>query len=351
MVISEVRHYDHEKSNRNHLLLPTAATTTTQKPHSKNDSCPPSYLEVLAEKFQQQQQQQQQQCTTWDKKADTRLVMNSFNYCCQKLEHLEQKLISISEIYSDTTFDNILSQSDQAYQKDANDSLTRMNHSLEKLIQEAEMSLNTRPHAYMKKNRTCPNFTTKSESADKIRQTQQRQQKKRYLQSQWKLAIAMKQFVETVQNTTDNKIQTIQHNHIHHHYHHHYHHYENTTSIQEEAFMITQEEEPVKKMTRSSSSLQSLFKYALHTVGIIPQVEKPVVVTTHLSQPTKFRTMFLATLLILKKFNKSPIWIQRGKMISTQWKSKHRQWSLWTKRSRLLFFVLYLLAVRINTKL
>lgn len=245
----------------------------------------------------------------------------------------------------------MLSQSDQAYQKDANDSLTRMNHSLENLIQEAEMSLNTRPHAYIKKSRTCPKFTTKSESADKTRQTQQRQQKKRYLQSQWKLAIAMKQFLETVQNTTEDKVHIVQHNHIHHHYHHVYHHYENTTSIQEENYVITQKKEPVKKLTRSPSSLQSLFEYALHTVGIIPQAEKPVVVTTHLSQPIKFRAMFLATLLILKKFNKNPIWIRRGNMISTRWKSNQRQYSLWTKKSRLLFFILYLLAVRINTKL
>lgn len=69
MVISEVRHYDHEKSNRNHLLLSAA---TAHKSHFRNDSSPPSYLEVLAEKVQQQQQQkqqEQQQCTTWDKKA------------------------------------------------------------------------------------------------------------------------------------------------------------------------------------------------------------------------------------------------------------------------------------------
>lgn len=246
----------------------------------------------------------------------------------------------------------MLSQSDQAYQKDANDSLTRMNHSLEKLIQEAEMSLNTRPHAYMKKSRSCPKFTYKTELIDKNRQIQQRQQKKRYLQSQWKLAISMKQFVQAVQNTTDdNNIQAVQHHHIHHHYHHVYHHYEKSTSIQEEKFILSQQEEPVKKMTRSPSSLQSLFKYALHTVGIIPQAEKAVVVTTHKS--IKFKTMFLATLLILQKFNKKPIWIKRGNIISIQWnqKSKQRQWILWIKTSRLLFFILYLLALKINTKL
>lgn len=247
----------------------------------------------------------------------------------------------------------MLSQSDQAYQKDANDSLTRMNHSLEKLIQEAEMSLNTRPsYAYMKKSRSCPKFTNKSELVDKTRQTHQRQQKKRYLESQWRLSIAMRQFIETVQNTSDEKVQVVQHQHIHHHYHHVYHHYDNTTSIKK-GFVITQqeEEEPIKKMTRSPSSLQSLFKYALHTVGIINQAEKPVEVATHLSQSVKVRSMFLATLLIMQKFNKKPIWIRRGNMISARWKSKQRQWTLWIKTSRLLFFVLYLLAVKINTKL
>ncbi|KAG2228689.1 hypothetical protein INT48_001722 [Thamnidium elegans] len=133
-----------------------------------------------------------------------------------------------------------LSQSEKLHEKDANDSLTRMNQSLEKLIQEAETSLNTHltldSNSYsLKRSNSCPRFTTtilpqsrrksdvsislmQQELFEKQGQIQLQQQQRRYLHSQWKLAMAMKQLVQTVQNIieTNNNVQFDHHGRNYH---------------------------------------------------------------------------------------------------------------------------------------
>ncbi|KAI9361829.1 hypothetical protein BD770DRAFT_408313 [Pilaira anomala] len=131
-------------------------------------------------------------------------------YLCQDL---------ISEIGNEAQTLEKLSQSETLVEKDANDSLNRMNQSLEKLIQEAETSLNTHltldTNSYtLKRSSSCPRFTTtilpqtrrksdfdissmQQDFIDKQGQIQLQQQQRRYLHSQWKLAMAMKQLIQT----------------------------------------------------------------------------------------------------------------------------------------------------------
>jgi hypothetical protein len=317
------------------------------------------------------------------------------------------------------------SQSDQQQASSTNDSLTRMNQSLEKLIGEAETSLNTRLSLIppLKRTRSCPKFTAKlysdsslrrksnsaisvgpdhdNDNEEKERQIQLQQQKKRYFHSQWKLAIAMKQFVQTVQNTTNqikteditqsssSSVQVV--HHIHHHYHHHhvYHHYENNIANIEEIEEVestaeiisnpltnqnnkpalSRQEEDASPSNQannsmtassipSSSSLASLFKYALHTVvGIIPQPQshphpqqqepiKPVANPIVLN-PVKLRSMFLATILIMQKFNKRAIWIKRGNLLFSRWTQKSKQQrQYWIQKSQVLLFVIHLATIK-----
>ncbi|GAA5797136.1 hypothetical protein HPULCUR_002515 [Helicostylum pulchrum] len=251
-----------------------------------------------------------------------------------------------------------MSQSEKLHEKDANDSLTRMNQSLEKLIQEAETSLNTHltldSNSYsLKRSNSCPRFTTtilpqtrrksvvsvssmQQELFEKQGQIQLQQQQRRYLHSQWKLAMAMKQLVQTVQNIieTNSNVQVVHH----HHYHHVYHHYENSSTITEEIIITESEHDlsmpPIKKV----ASLTSLVKQAFYSA--VYQSSKSTEMATTLSESAKLRTMFLATLIFSQKFNVKPIWIQRGHLLLSRWKKRSKaQCNLWTNRSRLLHFI------------
>lgn len=249
-----------------------------------------------------------------------------------------------------------MSQSEKLHEKDANDSLNRMNQSLEKLIQEAETSLNTHltldSNSYsLKRSNSCPRFTTtilpqtrrksdvsvslmQHELFEKQAQIQLQQQQRRYLHSQWKLAMAMKQLVQTVQNIieTNNTVQVVHH----HHYHHVYYHYENSSTITEE-IIITESEHDLSIPIRKTASLTSLVKQAFYSA--VYQSNKSTEMAT-LSESAKLRTMFLATLIFSQKFNVKPIWIKRGHLLLYRWKKRSKaQYNLWTNRSRLLHFI------------
>ncbi|KAL7323745.1 hypothetical protein PS15p_210358 [Mucor circinelloides] len=388
-VVSEFRHYDYQ-------------STFNNKQTDANTSSPPSYSAVLAEKYQQQ-------CATWDKKLremdhllqsmkrsmkDTQFMLKSYQRCCQRLElknqtlllNLKNELSLLSDIDT-TSFDFIATQSDQSYQEhNTNDSLNRMNQALQRLIREAEISLNTRlssfdapvvdqPPTSLRKSKSCPRLDKRL------------QQKKRYLYSQWKLATTMKQFIETVQNTTkekkhessikENAVIHHHHHHIHHHYYHHHHHHHTYTDVVETTLSSSPSNSrqspstpPLAsppstitgppKMLRSASSLTSLFKYAIDTVGgFIPQSPpssiatdmpqtKPIIKTTktttssNLSKPTLHRAMFLSTILMMRKFNYSSLWIRRGNQVETYWKSRPRYDNLLRKEAQLLWYILQL---------
>ncbi|KAK4513702.1 uncharacterized protein ATC70_005707 [Mucor velutinosus] len=250
---------------------------------------------------------------------------------------------------------------------------------------EAEASLNTRLSSFdapavdhspksLRKTKSCP------------RLNKQLQQKKRYLYSQWRLATTMRQFIETVQNTTrekklevgiaENAVVYHHHHHIHHHhYHHHHHHHHDYTQITEASLPSapsnsrqspstpslptspTVADPP--KMLQSASSLTSLFKYAIDTVGgFIPQSPpssiktdipqtKPIITTTKtafssLSKPTLHRAMFISTILMMRKFNYSSLWFRRGNQVETYWKSRPRYSNLLRNRAQLLWYILQL---------
>ncbi|KAI8080934.1 hypothetical protein BDF21DRAFT_418082 [Thamnidium elegans] len=269
---------------------------------------------------------------------------------------LSPRLDLISEIGNEAQSLEKLSQSEKLHEKDANDSLTRMNQSLEKLIQEAETSLNTHltldSNSYsLKRSNSCPRFTTtilpqsrrksdvsislmQQELFEKQGQIQLQQQQRRYLHSQWKLAMAMKQLVQTVQNIieTNNNVQVVHH----HHYHHVYHHYENSSTITEE-IIITESEHDLSIPIKKTTSLTSLFKQAFYSA--VYQSSKSTEMIA-LSESAKLRAMFLATLIFSQRFNVKPIWIKRGHLLLSRWKKRSKaQYNLWTNRSRLLHFI------------
>ncbi|CAO3655760.1 unnamed protein product [Mucor fragilis] len=319
---------------------------------------------------------------------DTQFMLKSYQQCCQRLELKNQTLLlslkneqSLLSDIDTTSFDFTPAQSDQSYQKHTNDSLNRMNQSLRHLITEAEISLNTRLSSFdapavdhspksLRKTKSCP------------RLDKQLQQKKRYLYSQWKLATTMKQFIETVQNTTRDKRldadiiteeAAVVHHHYHHIHHHHYHHPNYTQTIEttlpsppsnyqrtsSAPFLPTSSAVAgPPKMLRSASSLTSLFKYAIDTVGgFIPQSPpssittdmpqtKPIITTTKTATlpniSTLHRAMFMTTVLIVRKFNYSLLWIRRGKQVETYWKSRPRHAHLLRNKAHLLWYILQL---------
>ncbi|CAO3635445.1 unnamed protein product [Mucor hiemalis] len=324
------------------------------------------------------------------------------------LSELQQRMVSFSEMNSDDTI-TYDSHSEKIYQRNVNDSLTRMNLSLEKLIEEAEASLSTRlslhadPHL-LRRSRSCPKFTTKrnefkrrnsssssfsleedgNNAHESERQLKAQQQKRRYFHSQWKLAIAMKSLVQTVQKSTIHETKAVEpqtldknvvvHHHIHHHYHHVYHHYNDNIKeievplkeIKPEASDLMEckltvvpnksQEVPLNSvgasmMRRDSSSLSSLFKYALHTAaGMISEPRSPKAsvknITKHIPRPVKIRTIFVATVLILQKYNKTAVWTNRGNFLLSRWSQiSKQQCDLWIRHSHLLHLVIQLVAL------
>ncbi|KAI8638682.1 hypothetical protein BD408DRAFT_446593 [Parasitella parasitica] len=380
LVITEFRHYDYE-SNLN----------------QKNDmstASPPSYSAALAEKYQQHCR-----TTVWNKKLDeinhllqslrrsmqdAQFMLTSYQISCQRLELKNQTLLlrlrnqpsSASEIDTTTSFDFIVNQSEYTHQSHTNDSLNRMNQSLQNLILEAELSLNASSPT-SDKHADHESFTTcslrKSESCPTLDNIQL-QQKKRYLFSQWSLVITMRQLIDTVQTTSKEKkleseniethntaIQHQHHHHIHHqHHHHHYHHHhyhhdypEMTEAIARSPLSPdTASLPPSQKMLRSVPSLTSLFKYAIDTIGgFIPQLPpssitdmpqiKPIL-TANLSKSTLHRTMFLSTILIIRKFNCSSLWIRRGDQMLGRWISRPLYFKPWVQKAKLFCYILHL---------
>lgn len=207
-----------------------------------------------------------------------------------------------------------------------NESLNRMNASLQRLIQEAQSSLNSRYHqpaASLKKSQSCPTFSS------------QLQQKKRYLHSQWKLTIAMKQFLETVNNSNTFEDTTTIHHYHHHHHHHHYYHTSSTNN----------------NNNLSSLSLSSFIKYAVNTVtDLIPQQNNnnnnntlfPTINATIQSKPIKHRMMFLCTIVISQKFT-NLLWSKRSRLLSNHWRqNRPHLYHKWMHKSKLFFYVIHL---------
>ncbi|OBZ82326.1 hypothetical protein A0J61_09625 [Choanephora cucurbitarum] len=161
---------------------------------------PPSYSAVLAEKYHQSQQVQEiresQELDTLlysmrKSMQDTVLLISSYKYYYERLrlqnQFFLQKLQEDSETANlATTRKEVLIEVEQEYRQDADDSLNRMNESLEKLIEEAEQSLNTRISL-------SSNPDPIDSSLDNVRDD--RQYKRRYLYTQWKLAITLRQLL------------------------------------------------------------------------------------------------------------------------------------------------------------
>jgi hypothetical protein len=204
-----------------------------------------------------------------------------------------------------------------------------MNNSLEKLIQEAESSLKTRPSLHQESK---SRFIKSSTSTNKLKL---QQQKNRYLYSQWKLAIAMKQLLSTVQKqeSTTNDQQV---HHYHHIHHHHYHHIYVDNTIAQEVI----HKEPTNI---STSSISSFFKYALDIVGgFIPSLSSN---SSKLPKSVKYRTIFLSSLLILQRYNKRNLWIRRGQYLMHAWKSRRFYlYTHWVQKAHLLHFMLQIFA-------
>lgn len=259
-----------------------------------------------------------------------------------------------------------------------------MNQALQRLIMEAELSLNTRLSSFDAPAAVDHSLKALRKTKSYPRLDKQLQQKKRYLYSQWKLATTMRQFIETVQNTTrEKKLESsiteeavVHHHyhHIHHHHYHHHHHHHDYTQIMDAPLPSSPpsntQQTPLTppspfvtsppKMLQSASSLTSLFKYAIDTVGgFIPQSPpssiatdmpqaKPIITTakaatvSHASKATLHRAMFLSTVLMMRKFNYSSLWIRRGNQVETYWKSRPRHAHLLGDRAQLLWYILQL---------
>jgi hypothetical protein len=246
-------------------------------------------------------------------------------------------------LFSDTTaFSNdLLDQSEQIYQQDADDSLVRMNISLEKLIREAESSLQT--HLSLPEPSTSnlrKNVPQEDISLNDEYKLKSQQQKNRYLYSQWKLAFTMKQLLSTVQHQ-EHTIHDHQIHHYHHHIHHHIYHHADTkkshASVQEPIYNSSSD--------KSIFPLTSLFKYAMDAVGgLIPQ--QPLFSNrSALSKSVKYRTIFLSSLLILQRYNKHHLWIRRSQYLILTWKSRRFQlYTQWVQKAHLLHFMLQIFA-------
>ena len=270
-----------------------------------------------------------------------------------------------------------------------------MNQALLELIEEAEMSLNTRLELYadpylLRKSRSCPKFTTKrndhtkrnsvghqlfvkveKETVASERQMQLQQQRRRYFHSQWKLATAMKQLVQTVQQTSQqrelNDSQSfardalVVHHHIHHHHYHHICQHDKSnitttrlTSIPETNVSPVAQQRTCSNPVYSSSikrgdnsALTSLFKYALQTAGIIQEPSyTPKLIPKTIKNPIKMRTMFVATVILLQKFNSSILWKRRSDRLISRWNMVSKQrYNLWIKNSNLVLLIMQLIAL------
>ncbi|CEP12935.1 hypothetical protein [Parasitella parasitica] len=239
-----------------------------------------------------------------------------------------------------------------------------MNQSLQNLILEAESSLNAdlptfdvnADHEFfsssrLQKNESCPTLDNK-----------QLQQKRRYLFSQWKLAITMKQLINTIQTTSKEKkvrsenidthsIAVHHHHHIHHHHYHHQDYPEMTEAKTRSPLSSDTASLPQsQKILRNTSSLTSFFKYAIDTVGgFIPQLppsstrdmSQSINATAKLSKLTLHRMMFLSTIIIIQKFNYSRLWIRRGDQMLNYWKSRPLYLKPWIQRAKLLYYILH----------
>ncbi|KAI8047387.1 uncharacterized protein B0P05DRAFT_592655 [Gilbertella persicaria] len=335
----------------------------------EHNSSPPSYSAVLAEKYYQEQKQQKQHFTKAEEldvllhsmrksMQDTELMILSYRHCHQRLELQNQYLLqkleeSLASAPIDTTisFDTEL---EEDYQKNASDSLNRMNESLEKLIEEAKHSLDARVSLYhnsdflLKKSRSCPSLQSEDNSVDPIEIDLQLKQKKRFLYSQWRLAIAMRQLTETIQHSDPDT------SHImHHHVHHVYHHQRKYNTAQEKQDIVIQENVDVKiiplppkntKMLQSATSLTSLFKYVVGELIAVPQpitqqTNKPKAIT---STTVKYRTMFFSTLLLLLPQRHENFWTRRSRLLQSKWKLRH-EYPLWIQRAHLFMYILKLI--------
>lgn len=208
------------------------------------------------------------------------------------------------------------------------DSLNRMNEALAKLIEEAETCLSTHD---LKRSQSCPGSIQDQKSKQLL-------QKKRYLQSQWKLKLAIKQFVDTAYrpNTTTN------HYHIHHHHHHYHNHYTSEHLIEEEIeeAKINRNQKTLNNNDtppKSVLSLASLLNYAASR--ILPQSKhKPLKIIQEIqNKRLKYRMMLLCTIIMIFKLNNK--WAKRRKILYNRWRFKD-VYDMWIHKAKLLYYII-----------
>lgn len=68
--------------------------------------------------------------------------------------------------------------------------------------------------------------------------------------------------------------------------------------------------------------------------------------TKHVPRPVKIRTIFVATVIILQKYNKTSLWSDRGNYLLSRWNQiSKQQCELWIRNSHLLHLVIQLVAL------
>ncbi|KAI8380346.1 hypothetical protein BD560DRAFT_444668 [Blakeslea trispora] len=307
---------------------------------------PPSYSAVLAEKYHQSQQVQEiresQELDTLlysmrKSMQDTELLISSYKYYYQRLalqnQFFLQKLQESSEAACfATTRKEVFVEVEQECRKDADDSLNRMNQSLEKLIEEAEQSLNT--HIF---STSDPDVISSSldDAELPFRNDLQVQHRKRYLYAQWKLAATIRQLLNMMREKQQisspyRKVnqypmcsQPNSSNHLN-----------NSAPPRKD----------VPKTLKTKPSLTSIFEDMVKDFMVAPpQRPHKLKFKVTKSKAVKYRIMFFSTALIAKSF----VAKQRGRFvhqIHSKWKSRS-QYNLWMDQVRLFIYTFHFIII------
>lgn len=334
---------------------------------------PPSYYAVMAEKYRRPSYELEMKLNEMNdmihymkrSMIDTHIMIANVNYICLRLECKNDYLIEKLNLIS--LSDTINASSDrQEINSISDDSLSRMNHSLEMLIEEAQDSLNTRlslhSQHHLRRIDSCPRFTKKyspevtesrrKSNADLIQDDSQLvrksdQQKTRYLESESNLDTAMKQLMKTIEDTESasvtkclvpapkqQPVQPTQHTH------------HTIKPLPHTSIKLSKT--PIKSIKDSITS--SFINYALKTVGI-HQIINPLHKSQHskktASNPLHVRMLFYASLLVLPTIDHSIFiypslsHLSRGRRLLIMWNQKSKQQcDMWVQYIHLLVYVM-----------
>jgi hypothetical protein len=241
------------------------------------------------------------------------------------------------------------------------DSLSRMNGSVETLIEEAQKSLTShfslKPDPIrLRRARSYPCFTELNypenrrkshhltQNGDTLMDIRKKYQKARYFHSQWRLVNTMRQLLESVQHTTSEQkvIQQKQkveqpETHVHIHHHHHYHYSSDIPSIPAPNNTSFIQKWTSQTSITAKNATTSLLQY----VGIMPSGDK-LTPQNNGHPPVKYRTMFLATMMMMQTFDPLSKPTMRGNKILRQWyqhPTLKRLFPIWLPKAHLVFYL------------